>query len=115
MGRFAVLVFPTRYEGFGLVVLEAMRAGLAVVTTPTGAGKDVVRDGVNGLVVPIEDVAATAAAVTRLIDDPALRIQLAQEAVAEARGRLWSRTAAELTAVYERALALAARRKPFHS
>lgn len=115
LGRFAVLVFPTRYEGFGLVVLEAMRAGLAVVTTPTGAGKDVVRDGVNGLVVPIEDVAATAAAVTRLIDDPALRIQLAQEAVAEARGRLWSRTAAELTAVYERALALAARRKPFHS
>jgi glycosyltransferase involved in cell wall biosynthesis len=111
LGSFAVLVFPTRYEGFGLVVLEAMRAGLAVVTTPTGAGKDVVRDGVNGLVVPIGDVAATAAAVTRLIDDAALRVRIAEAAVEEARGRLWSRTASELLSVYERARLIAARRR----
>ena len=84
LGRFAVLVFPTRYEGFGLVVLEAMRAGLAVVTTSTGAGTDVVRDGQNGLIVPFADVAATAAAVMRLIDDTPFRMTLAQAAVAEA-------------------------------
>lgn len=110
LGRFAVLVFPTRYEGFGLGVLEAMRAGLAVVTTPTGAGKDVVRDGESGLIVPFEDVAATAAAVTRLIDDPQLRMRLAHSAVEEARSRSWSRTAAELTRAYERARVLARRR-----
>jgi glycosyltransferase involved in cell wall biosynthesis len=110
LGRYAVLVFPTRYEGFGLVVVEAMRAGLAVVVTPTGAGVDVVRDGQNGLVVPIGDVDATARAVGRLVDDPALRARLAQAAVDEARGRTWARTAAELAAVYERARSLAARR-----
>lgn len=110
LGRLAILVFPARYEGFGLAVLEAMRAGLAVVATPTGAGKDVVRDGESGLIVPFDDVAATAAAVTRLIDDPPLRIRLARAAVEEARGRSWSTTAAELARVYETARGLARRR-----
>lgn len=110
LGRFAVFVFPTRYEGFGLVVLEAMRAGVAVVTTPTGAGADVVRDGINGLVVPIEDVGATATAVQRLVDDEPLRLRLAAAGVEEARGRTWARTATELLAAYQQAHALAARR-----
>ncbi len=105
LGQFAVLVFPTRYEGFGLVVLEAMRAGLVVVTTPTGAGFDVVRDGRNGLVVPIEDVKATVAAVQRLIDDTDLRLKLATGGLEEARSRPWSRTARELLAAYGRVLA----------
>jgi glycosyltransferase involved in cell wall biosynthesis len=110
LGRFAVLVFPTRYEGFGLVVLEAMRAGLAVVTTPTGAGADVVRDGENGLRVPVGDVDATARAVGRLIDDDALRIRIGRAAVEEARARTWARTAHDLLAAYDRASSFAARR-----
>jgi glycosyltransferase involved in cell wall biosynthesis len=110
LGHHAVLLFPTRYEGFGLVVLEAMRAGLAVVTTPTGAGADVVRDGENGLVVPFEDADATAAAVGRAVDDRDLRARLARAAVEEAARRTWSRTATELGAAYERAIARAARR-----
>jgi glycosyltransferase involved in cell wall biosynthesis len=110
LGHHAVLLFPTRYEGFGLVVLEAMRAGLAVVVTPTGAGADVVRDGENGLVVPFEDVAATAAAVGRAVDDRDLRARLARAAVEEAAHRTWSRTATELVAAYQRAIAHAARR-----
>lgn len=110
LGNFAVLAFPSRYEGFGLVVLEAMRAGLAVVVTPTGAGADVVKDGENGLVVPIADVAATAAAISRLIDDAALRARLATAGREEARRRSWARTARELRDVYERARAVEARR-----
>jgi glycosyltransferase involved in cell wall biosynthesis len=110
MGRYAVLVFPTRYEGFGLVTLEAMRAGLAVVTTPTGAGTDVVRDGENGLLVPIEDVAATAQAVGRLLDEPQLRMRLGRAAAEEASARTWARTATETAGAYERALELAGRR-----
>jgi len=110
LGEFAVLVFPTRYEGFGLVVLEAMRAGLAVVTTPTGAGVDVVRDGENGLIVPFGDAGATARAVGRVLVDSNLRMKLARAAVEEARARTWARTAAEVLAVYERARARALRR-----
>jgi glycosyltransferase involved in cell wall biosynthesis len=107
LAGFAIFVFPTRYEGFGLVVLEAMRGGLAVVTTATGAGADIVRHGENGLLVPFDDAAATAAAVRALIDDGPLRIRLATTAVEQARQRTWTRTATELVAVYEHARALA--------
>ena len=104
LGEFALFLFPTRYEGFGIVVLEAMRAGLAVVTTPTGAGADLIRDGQNGLIVPVGDVAATLAAVTRLLDDAPLRERLAAAAVDDSRGRTWRRAAEQLVTVYEQAL-----------
>ncbi len=103
---FAIMVFPTRYEGFGIVVLEAMRAGIAVVTTRTGAGVDVVRDGHNGMIVPIGDVEATAVATTRLLDDSALRIRLGANAAADTRARTWRSAATALLQSYERALAL---------
>jgi glycosyltransferase involved in cell wall biosynthesis len=107
LGEFAVFLFPTRYEGFGIVVLEAMRAGLAVVTTPTGAGSDVVRDGENGLVVPVADRGATRAAVARLLDHPDERERLAGRAAAGASERTWRRAAEQLLHAYDRALARA--------
>jgi glycosyltransferase involved in cell wall biosynthesis len=100
----AVLLFPTLYEGFGLVVLEAMRAGLAVVTTPTGAGVDAVRDGESGLVIPFDDDRAAEQAVTRLLDDDPLRRRLAEAGRQEARRRTWQRSGRELLACYEAAL-----------
>lgn len=102
---FAVFLFPTRYEGFGIVTTEAMARGLAVVTTPTGAGSDVVRDGENGLVVPVGAAAATKSAVARLLDDDALRLRLARAGTASAAGLTWSHAAEELVFLYRRALA----------
>jgi glycosyltransferase involved in cell wall biosynthesis len=110
LARFAIFFFPTRYEGFGMVVPESMRAGLAVVTTPTGAGLDVVRDGENGLLVPIGSAEAGTAAVLRLVDDDALRVRLATRAVADTKELTWARAAGEAEAAYERAIARAARR-----
>jgi glycosyltransferase involved in cell wall biosynthesis len=104
LGRFAIFVLPTRYEGFGLVVLEAMRAGLAVVVTPTGAGADVVRDGKNGLIVPIGDATATKRAIESLLDNHSQRIELAEAGRAEARLRSWHRTARDLLAAYQSTL-----------
>jgi glycosyltransferase involved in cell wall biosynthesis len=101
LGRFAVLVLPTRYEGFGLVVLEAMRAGLAVVVTPTGAGADLVRDDENGVIVPIGDVAATRQAIEGLLDDRERRIRIAEAGRTEARIRSWEKSARDLLAAYE--------------
>lgn len=110
LGRYAVFVLPTRYEGFGIVTLEAMRAGLAVAVTPTGAGADVVRDGENGLTIPVADADATAAAVGRLVDDPQLRMRLGHAAAEEASRHTWARAGSELLAFYERARGIAVRR-----
>ena len=66
--RHDLLVFPSTYEGFGLVVLEAMSQGLPVVATPVGCVPDLVRDGETGVIVPLRDSAALAEAVTRLMD-----------------------------------------------
>ncbi|MDJ0708318.1 MAG: glycosyltransferase family 4 protein [Leptolyngbyaceae cyanobacterium MO_188.B28] len=53
-----VFVFPSLVEGFGLVLLEAMACGVAVITTPNTAGPDIITDGVEGFIIPIRDVDA---------------------------------------------------------
>lgn len=72
-----VLVFPPRWnEGQGLVALEAMSATLPLVTTTSGGLSETVRDGVEAIIVPKHDPEAIGAAVTRLLQDPALRARM---------------------------------------
>ena len=73
-----VFALASRSEGFGLALVEAMAAGLPVVSTRTGGPALLVRDGENGLLVPPGDAAALAAALGRLAADPALAGMLAQ-------------------------------------
>jgi glycosyltransferase involved in cell wall biosynthesis len=70
-----LFVLPTRYppEGQPFAILEAMAAGLPIVSTPRGAIPDMVEDGVNGILLPQGDEAALAAALRRLVDAPAER------------------------------------------
>ncbi len=70
------LVFPSRYEGFGLPPLEAMSAGCPVITTDVPVVNESVRDGENGLLAPYDDPPSLAAAILRLLGDPALRDRL---------------------------------------
>jgi glycosyltransferase involved in cell wall biosynthesis len=70
---FDVCVVPSlRQESFGLLALDAMRAGRPVVATRVGGLPEVVDDGVTGLLVPPGDPAALAAALERLLADPGL-------------------------------------------
>jgi glycosyltransferase involved in cell wall biosynthesis len=71
-----MFVFPTLSEGFSLALAEAMASGLPIVTTPVGAAPDVLRDELSALLVPTRNAQAITAAVTRLIEDPALRKKL---------------------------------------
>lgn len=106
-----VFMFPTVYEGFGAVVVEAMAAGTPVVTTPTGAAVDFISDGENGLLVPARDATALAAAVNRLLGDPALARTMGERARERVRGLTWSATARATEQAYERALAWKHRRR----
>ena len=93
----SVFVLSSRFEGFPIVLLEAMAAGLAVVSfdCPTGPS-EIVADGTSGLLVPPEDVPALAAALDRVMADETLRRRLAAAAPAavlpyslENVGRRW--------------------------
>jgi starch synthase len=59
-GEYDALVLPSLFEGFGLVILEAMAAGLPVITTAHTIGPELIDHGVNGYLVPIRDVNAIA-------------------------------------------------------
>jgi len=73
-----VLVLPTRSEGFPLVILEGMAAGLPVITTGIRGMADHLREGVNALLVPPAEPPALAAALTRLLADRELRARMGE-------------------------------------
>ena len=80
-----VFVSPTYAEGFSNTILEAMAAGLAVVSTHSVGVSDCLRDGENGLLVQPGDVPALADALTRVIVDETLRRRLASDGLEECR------------------------------
>jgi glycosyltransferase involved in cell wall biosynthesis len=89
----AVVVVPSRREGYGMVAREAMAHGRPVVASAVGGLRDAVDDGVDGLLVPPRDVQALRAAVERLLGDAELRERLGSAARAKAE-REWSWDAA---------------------
>ena len=100
-----VMAFPSSYEGFGMVLLEALSQRLPVVTTPVGCATTAVEDGHTGVLVPPRDGAALADALARLLADPARRRALADAAFARVRRMTWTETARATADVYERTIA----------
>ena len=91
------------YEGYGLVVPEAMSQRLPIVATPVGVAPALVRDGETGLIVPPRDPNAIARAVRRLVDDASARARLSDAALRAVGALSWSATARRTLDAYERA------------
>lgn len=103
--RAHVLLHPSRWEGFGLVLLEAMLASVPVVASRVSAIPEIVADDETGLLVPPDDPAALAAATLRAAAE---RERLGEAGLARARARFSVAAMAEGTlAVYAEATAAA--------
>ncbi len=86
MSRCAVFVLASRFEGLPGVLIQAMACGAAVVSTDCPAGPaEIVHDGVDGFLVPVDDRPAMVATLARLLEDGALRSRIGREARRSAR------------------------------
>ncbi|MEE9239654.1 MAG: glycosyltransferase family 4 protein [bacterium] len=99
-----LFVLPSINEGMGRAVVEAMRAGLAVVATNVGGVPAIVEDGVTGLLVPPGDPASLTAAIKRLISHPALRVAMGEAGRLKASEFSDEAMIHQLESVYQRAL-----------
>lgn len=87
LAQMDLLVLPSAAEGFGLVLIEAMNAGVPVIATDVPGIRDVVRDQVTGILVPVESPSAIASAVSRIWKEPTLASGLVTAARQEVASR----------------------------
>ena len=93
-------VFPTRYEGFGLPLLEAMTCGCPVITSDNSSVREVAGDA--ALYAPCDDIEAIASGIRRVIEDATLRESLVARGYAQISRFSWERCAQTTLEVYTR-------------
>jgi glycosyltransferase involved in cell wall biosynthesis len=111
LGAADVVVAPSLAEGLGVAVIEALAAGRAVVASAAGGLPELVRDGVDGILVPPGDPAPLATALRRCLEDEELRRRLEQAGPARAEAFSTLAMARGTEAVYERARSVRAARR----
>jgi glycosyltransferase involved in cell wall biosynthesis len=97
------LAFPSRYEGFGLPVLEAMSYGTPVIASSASAVPEAGGDA--ACYVPADDDAALAAAILRVAGDPSYAHELRRRGLAHAATFTWEKSASQTLAIIEGTLA----------
>ncbi|HEX6748126.1 MAG TPA: glycosyltransferase family 4 protein [Longimicrobium sp.] len=100
-----LLVMTSTYEGFGMVVVEALSQRLPVVATSVGGVPPLLAGGGGGIQVPPRQPEAVAAAVRRLMEDAPLRRRMAESGHAAVQGMSWTATAERTLETYEAATA----------
>ncbi|MGB3327822.1 MAG: glycosyltransferase [Thermomicrobiales bacterium] len=97
-----VVAIPSRYESFGLVAIEAMASGTAVVASRVGGLRFSIEDEVSGLLVSHSQPVALADALARVLRDDALRASLGQNGVVAAERFSWQVVGADIARMYAR-------------
>lgn len=90
MSEHDVFVFPSLFEGFGLVITEAMSQGVPVITTDRTAGPDIIQDGVDGWIVPAGSSIAIKEVFVAILETPEIVEQFGLAAQQKAQTRPWS-------------------------
>lgn len=107
--RAHVLCAPSlRGESFGMVLTEAFAAGTPVVASDIAGYRDVVRDGVDGVLVPPGDAQRLAEALRDIWEEPEVRTEMARAAAADVQRFAWPQVAAEVMEAYGDAIAVPA-------
>jgi glycosyltransferase involved in cell wall biosynthesis len=91
-----VLIFPSLFEGFGLVITEAMSQGTPVLTTDRTAGPDLINNGENGWLINGTDIQNLQARIEELLYKPKLIEEVGKAAMETAKKRPWSQYGLEL-------------------
>ncbi|HEX3976809.1 MAG TPA: glycosyltransferase [Solirubrobacteraceae bacterium] len=113
--RADVLCAPSlRGESFGMVLTEAFAAGTPVVASDIAGYRDVVRDGVDGILVPPGDPQALAEALRDFYDEPERRRDMARAAAAQVKRFAWPAVADQVLTAYEEAVAVPVATRPVH-
>ncbi len=106
LSKSQIFMLLSHYEGLPISIVEGMRAGLPIVASNVGGVSEQVLDGKNGLLVPRQDLAATVAALMKLIDNPKLRLSMANESRQHFLNSFnIDRTLAQTQKIYDAALA----------
>jgi glycosyltransferase involved in cell wall biosynthesis len=101
-----LLAYPSEFESFGLVYVEAWACGKPVIGSRAGAIPSVVQDGIDGLLIPPRDAPALADVLTHLLEDESLRHRLGERGRQKVLERYtWKTVAARFRLVYERVIA----------
>ena len=99
------VVDKNKFEGFGIVYLEASACGKPIVATDAGGIRDAVLDNETGLIVPDGDIAAISEKIIRLLDDQNLAKKLGDRGRAYAKENDWNGIAKKFVGLYEKVLA----------
>ncbi len=106
LGEADVLCAPSLGgESFGMVLTEAFAAGTPVIASDIAGYRDVVRNGVDGVLIPVGDAQALAEALRDLYDEPLRRMQMARAAALDVARFAWPRVAADVMHAYQDAIA----------
>ena len=99
MQRCHLFVFPSLYEGFGQVILEALSCSLPVITTYNTGGSDIIDHGKDGFLTPIRDTKKTTEILNNLYHDEEYRQSIAQKAFLKANCFTWTKYQNEINKI----------------